>query len=239
MNHAHKHCNNHPHPSPQMTDSCRSCACGHVFEDRKQIGGKRFSGRNVMTLVITGYWSHLHRVSDIDIWRCKFGQVQNADPRHLWQFSHLVFRHNARVPNSLSTNVNTPFLQLYTQEFGHGVSAAVLGHCTRHTPLCVHLSCLLRGNLLLCKPITPLTHTLLQNGVSNIYAVTYNGVVYTQDVNTTTFCASIETPVLGQHQVWSRLWRIPVKLPVNSTQAYLRILGHCWPPVRRSKTDLM
>ena len=74
-NHAHKHCNNHPHPSPQMTDSCRSCACGHVFEDRKQIGGKRFSGRNVMTLVITGYWSHLHRVSDIDIGSCKFGQV--------------------------------------------------------------------------------------------------------------------------------------------------------------------
>ena len=34
---------------------------------------------------------------------------------------------------------------------------------------------------------------------SSIYAVTYNGVVYTQDVNTITFCASIETPVLGQH----------------------------------------
>ena len=200
MNHAHKHCNNHPHPSPQMTDSCRSCACGHVFEDRKQIGGKRFSGRNVITLGITGYWSHLHRVSDIDIGSCKFGQVKNPDP-------HLVFRYSARVPNSLSTNVNTPFLQLYTQEFGHGVSAAVLGHCTRHKPLCAHLSCLLGGNLLFCKPITPLTHTLLQNGVSSIYAVTYN----------VTFCASIKTPVLGQHQVWSRLWRIPVKLPVNPT----------------------
>lgn len=115
MNHARKHCHNHPHPSPQITDSCRSCACGHVYEDRKQIGGKRFSGRNVMTLVITGYWSHLHRVSDIDIGRCKFGQVHNHDPGHLWQFSHLVFRHSARVPNSLSTNVKTPFLQLHAR----------------------------------------------------------------------------------------------------------------------------
>ena len=94
-----------------------------------------------MTLVITGYWSHLHRVNDIDIASCKFGQVQNPDPGHLWQFSHLVFRHSSRVPNSLSTNVNTPFLQLYTQEFGHGVSAAVLGNCTGYTPLCAHLSC--------------------------------------------------------------------------------------------------
>ena len=27
-----------------MVGSCRSCICGHVFEDMKQIGGKRFSG---------------------------------------------------------------------------------------------------------------------------------------------------------------------------------------------------
>ena len=94
-----------------------------------------------MTLVITGYWSHLHRVSDIDIGRCKFEQVHNHDPGHLWQFSHLVFRHSARVPNSLSTNVNTPFLQLNTQEFGHGVNAGVLRQYTGHTPLCAHLSC--------------------------------------------------------------------------------------------------
>ena len=32
-----------------------------------------------MTLVITGYWSHLHRVNDIDIASCKFGQVQNPE----------------------------------------------------------------------------------------------------------------------------------------------------------------
>ena len=32
--------------SPQMTESCRSCVCGHVFEDVKKIGGKRFSGNN-------------------------------------------------------------------------------------------------------------------------------------------------------------------------------------------------
>lgn len=31
-------------PSPQITESCRSCVCGHVFEDAKKIGGKRFSG---------------------------------------------------------------------------------------------------------------------------------------------------------------------------------------------------
>ena len=31
-------------PLPQMTEPCRSCVCGHVFEDAKQIGGKRFSG---------------------------------------------------------------------------------------------------------------------------------------------------------------------------------------------------
>ena len=32
--------------SPQMTESCRSCQCGHVFEDTKQIAGRRFSGMN-------------------------------------------------------------------------------------------------------------------------------------------------------------------------------------------------
>ena len=32
-------------PSLQITESCRSCVCGHVFEDAKEIGGKRFSGR--------------------------------------------------------------------------------------------------------------------------------------------------------------------------------------------------
>ena len=138
-NHAHKHCNNRPHPSPQMTDSCRSCACGHVFEDRKQICGKRFSGRNVMTLVITGYWSHLHRVSDIDIGSCKFGQVQNPDPGYLWQFSHLVFRHGARVPNSLSTNVNTPFLQLrYIRKNSGMVSVPEYSGTVLGTRLCVH-----------------------------------------------------------------------------------------------------
>ncbi|XP_022780843.1 uncharacterized protein LOC111322070 [Stylophora pistillata] len=26
-----------------MTESCRSCVCGHVFKDVKKIGGKRFS----------------------------------------------------------------------------------------------------------------------------------------------------------------------------------------------------
>ncbi|XP_020614761.1 UPF0547 protein C16orf87 homolog [Orbicella faveolata] len=26
-----------------ITESCRSCVCGHVFEDAKEIGGKRFS----------------------------------------------------------------------------------------------------------------------------------------------------------------------------------------------------
>ncbi|XP_073241459.1 uncharacterized protein [Porites lutea] len=26
-----------------MTESCRSCQCGHVFEDTKQIAGRRFS----------------------------------------------------------------------------------------------------------------------------------------------------------------------------------------------------
>ena len=29
----------------QKTDSCTSCACGHVFEHCKLIGGKRFSGK--------------------------------------------------------------------------------------------------------------------------------------------------------------------------------------------------
>lgn len=32
-------------PSLQITESCKSCVCGHVFADAKEIGGKRFSGR--------------------------------------------------------------------------------------------------------------------------------------------------------------------------------------------------
>ena len=32
-------------PSLQITESCKSCVCGHVFVDAKEIGGKRFSGR--------------------------------------------------------------------------------------------------------------------------------------------------------------------------------------------------
>ena len=141
-------------------------------------------------------------------------------------------------PNSLSANVNTPFLQLYTQEFGHGVSAGVLGHCTGHTPLCAHLSCYLGGNLLLCKPITPLTHTL-QNGVASIYAVTYNGVVYTQDVNTITSCAS---NLRHQCSASTKCEAAFNESQLNHLSIQRRrtfVLGHCWPPVRRSKTDLM
>ena len=48
----------------------------------------------------------------------------------LWSFkphSHLVPEHGARVRFSLGTNVNTPFFQVLTPEFGHGARARVQG----------------------------------------------------------------------------------------------------------------
>ena len=41
--------------------------------------------------------------------------------------SHLVPGHGARVRYSLGTNVNTPFFQVPTPEFGHGAGARVQG----------------------------------------------------------------------------------------------------------------
>lgn len=32
-------------PLLQITESCRTCVCGHVLEDVKAIAGKRFSGK--------------------------------------------------------------------------------------------------------------------------------------------------------------------------------------------------
>ena len=45
--------------------------------------------------------------------------VCNRRPLHVRQRSHLVLGHNTRVRYSLGTNVNTPFSQVPTLEFGH------------------------------------------------------------------------------------------------------------------------
>ena len=48
-------------------------------------------------------------------------------PRPLRQRPHLVPRHGARVRYSLGTNVNTPFFQVPTLEFGHGAGTRIQG----------------------------------------------------------------------------------------------------------------
>ena len=45
----------------------------------------------------------------------------------LGQRLHLVLGHSAHVRYSLGTNVNTPFFQVPTPEFGHGAGARVQG----------------------------------------------------------------------------------------------------------------
>ena len=53
----------------------------------------------------------------------------NAPLVNLSQLSHLVPGHGARVRYSVGTNVNTPFFQVPTLEFGHadGAGARVQG----------------------------------------------------------------------------------------------------------------
>ena len=59
---------------------------------------------------------------------------------NLRQLSHLVPGHGARVRYSVGINVNTPFFQVPTQEFGHDDRAGarvqgldlVLGHQSGH-----------------------------------------------------------------------------------------------------------
>lgn len=81
-------------------------------------------------------------------------------------------------------------------------------------------------------------HTL-QNGVASIYAVTYNGVVYTHDVNTVTFCASIETHQSSASAKREAAFDESQLNYLSIQRRRTRALGHCWPPVRGSKMDLM
>ena len=57
----------------------------------------------------------------------KFGRYKPANQVRLRLCSHLVPEHGDRVRVSLGTNLNTPFIQVPTPEFGHGV----LGHGQR------------------------------------------------------------------------------------------------------------
>ena len=72
------------------------------------------------------------------------GLATNVDQKQmLRQRSHLVPWHGARVRYSLGTNVNAPFFQVPTLEFGHGAGVRiqgldlVLGHKSGHrVPVC-------------------------------------------------------------------------------------------------------
>ena len=121
------------------------------------------------------------------------------------QRSHLEPGHSARVRYLLGTNVNTPFFQVPTIEFGHVTVPEldlVLGPLWASGP-CVHTIF-----------VSSWQSTTLFSLLSSCFKMAsdrekwsnyvHSHISDTQGVNTTPFCACTQTLVPG-HQVWTPL----------------------------------
>ena len=104
----------------------------------------------------------LHKPEELD------GKLNGNKIRALMPCSHLVPKHSARARLSLDTNVNTPFFQGPTPEFGYGVRARVQGRLALYSGTKVR-----------------------------VYIVSYLYRAYTQCLNTAPFCADAQALVLG------------------------------------------
>ena len=118
---------------------------------------------------------------------------------------HLEPGHSARVRYLLCTNVNTPFFQVPTIEFGHRDGARARP-CTRPNvgvgSLCPHNFCKFWQSTTLFSLLSSCFKMACDRAKWSNYV--HSHISDTQGVNTTPFCACTQTLVPG-HQVWTPL----------------------------------